>query len=228
MAWYEVDREPRVNVALALRNELQQYGVERMLQSLSIVGDIRVEHTPESAVKAVIGDDYAIVVVALREIDESAAACLDAAAGRGMKTLLLVDEADLSEPRRLAGIRSGGFVVINELSASKLDDTLRRMRDGEVPIPSRLVKSLLELAHEGAEPVRTRLEVRITPREREVILLLVDGLSNKQIARRLGISGHGAKRLVANILAKLDCSNRTLAVARVLREGLYEEYLQQV
>ncbi|WP_144070101.1 response regulator transcription factor [Nonomuraea indica] len=40
------------------------------------------------------------------------------------------------------------------------------------------------------------------------------------MARRLGISEHGAKRHVANILAKLNCSNRTLATAVALRRGL--------
>jgi hypothetical protein len=47
------------------------------------------------------------------------------------------------------------------------------------------------------------------------------------LARRLGISVHGAKRHVANVLAKLDCSNRTLAVAKALRQhGIPYEQLE--
>jgi DNA-binding CsgD family transcriptional regulator len=79
-----------------------------------------------------------------------------------------------------------------------------------MPMSTGLARDLLTL------PPRPRL----TPREREALQLLVEGLSNKQIARRLGISEHGAKRLVANILSKMDCSNRTSAVAKALREGV--------
>jgi DNA-binding CsgD family transcriptional regulator len=73
----------------------------------------------------------------------------------------------------------------------------------------------------------TRPAVRLTPREQQVLVLMVEGLSNKQIGRRLDISFHGAKRLVASILAKLDSPTRTVAVARALREGLYEQYLAE-
>jgi DNA-binding CsgD family transcriptional regulator len=66
--------------------------------------------------------------------------------------------------------------------------------------------------------------VRLTPREHQVLALMADGLSNKQIGRRLDISFHGAKRLVASVLAKLDSPTRTVAVAKALREGIYDQY----
>jgi DNA-binding NarL/FixJ family response regulator len=62
----------------------------------------------------------------------------------------------------------------------------------------------------------------LTQRELQTLSLLVDGLSNKQIARRLGVSENGAKRHVASVLAKMNCQNRTVAVALVLREGLLD------
>ncbi|MCI4066752.1 LuxR C-terminal-related transcriptional regulator [Micromonospora sp. R77] len=63
----------------------------------------------------------------------------------------------------------------------------------------------------------------LTPRERQALKLLAEGLSNKQIARRLGISEHGAKRHVGNVLAKLNCPNRTVAVTVALNHGLLTE-----
>jgi len=54
----------------------------------------------------------------------------------------------------------------------------------------------------------------LSAREREVLSLLADGSSNQQIADRLVISPNTAKRHVKNILAKLDATNRTQAVAR--------------
>jgi DNA-binding NarL/FixJ family response regulator len=60
----------------------------------------------------------------------------------------------------------------------------------------------------------------LTSREREVALLLLDGASNKAIARTLDISVHTAKFHAAALLAKLRARNRADAVAVILREGL--------
>lgn len=60
----------------------------------------------------------------------------------------------------------------------------------------------------------------LTARERQVASLLVEGASNKLIARRLGISVHTAKFHVAAVLEKLGARNRSDAVAIALRDGL--------
>lgn len=54
-----------------------------------------------------------------------------------------------------------------------------------------------------------RILQRVTERERDVLVLLARGQSNQQIAQSLGISIHGVKRHVSNLLLKFDCSNRT-------------------
>jgi DNA-binding NarL/FixJ family response regulator len=64
----------------------------------------------------------------------------------------------------------------------------------------------------GAEP--------LTPREREVLVLVAEGLPNKLIAARLGISDQTAKFHVASICGKLGASNRTEAVRIALGRGL--------
>jgi DNA-binding NarL/FixJ family response regulator len=60
----------------------------------------------------------------------------------------------------------------------------------------------------------------LTPRERQVIELLVEGLSNKTIAARLGISDQTVKFHVAAICGKLGAANRTDAVRRAIRRGI--------
>jgi len=62
--------------------------------------------------------------------------------------------------------------------------------------------------------------VVLTARELEVLALLAEGASNKQIARRLGISTHTAKYHVASLLEKLDAVSRTDAVAHAARIGV--------
>jgi DNA-binding NarL/FixJ family response regulator len=60
----------------------------------------------------------------------------------------------------------------------------------------------------------------LTPREQEVLELLAEGLSNRAIAARLGISDQTVKFHVASIAGKLGASNRTDAVRRAVRRGL--------
>jgi len=66
----------------------------------------------------------------------------------------------------------------------------------------------------------TGSDVSLTAREKQVASLLVEGASNKLIARRLGISVHTAKFHVAAVLEKLGARNRSDAVAIALRDGL--------
>ena len=68
----------------------------------------------------------------------------------------------------------------------------------------------------SVEPVRDAL----TPREREVLEMLAEGLSNKEIAWRMKISEHTVKFHIASIFGKLGASTRTEAVMQGIRRGL--------
>jgi DNA-binding NarL/FixJ family response regulator len=81
----------------------------------------------------------------------------------------------------------------------------------------------LDAAGRGAPlPVTGRAEPDqpLTDRELEVLTMMADGLGNKIIAARLGISSHTAKFHVASIMAKLGAGSRTEAVAIGMRRGL--------
>lgn len=81
--------------------------------------------------------------------------------------------------------------------------------DGE-PSDVRLVKTTTGVAG----------EIDLTPREHDVLALLVDGASNKEIARRLGISASTVKFHVRSIADKLGADGRAEAVAHALRRGV--------
>jgi DNA-binding NarL/FixJ family response regulator len=69
-----------------------------------------------------------------------------------------------------------------------------------------------ETEHTGSVP--------LTPREMEVLRMMADGASNKEIAWKLAISEHTVKFHVASVMGKLNSSSRTEAVTRGLRRGL--------
>ena len=62
----------------------------------------------------------------------------------------------------------------------------------------------------------------LTPREREVLQLLAEGLTNRQIAERLVVSEHTVHRHVTNLLRKLELPSRTAAAAYAVRSGLLD------
>ena len=62
----------------------------------------------------------------------------------------------------------------------------------------------------------------LTPREHEVLTLLADGLPNREIAARLGVSEHTVKFHLGAIFGKLGASTRTEAVQKGLRSGVID------
>jgi DNA-binding NarL/FixJ family response regulator len=69
-------------------------------------------------------------------------------------------------------------------------------------------------------PTVVKVESTLTAREAQVLGLVADGLTNREIADRLVVSEHTIHRHVANILRKMDSSSRAAAVAAAARAGL--------
>jgi len=89
---------------------------------------------------------------------------------------------------------------------------LRLVRGNETADVALVLPTVVSVAADG--------DVPLTPRELEVLTLLAEGLSNKAIARRLGISVHTAKFHVGTLIDKFDAVGRTDAVAQAARRGV--------
>ncbi|GAA4690081.1 response regulator transcription factor [Phytohabitans rumicis] len=203
-----------ISVAILVHNEVLGRGIEAILDGVPDVKMVYRCGSPEEYAEllGIGGADCLVVAV-------PAAPWL--AAGRPGRVIVLVDEASTAELVRYASIPADGYVSQQHLSAELLVDTLRRSRRGELPMPPALTQALLAQADDpglGAHGCT----VSLTVRETEALTLLVEGLSNKQIARRLAISSHGAKRLVASIMLKLHSPNRTTAAINAIRAGLVD------
>jgi NarL family two-component system response regulator LiaR len=75
---------------------------------------------------------------------------------------------------------------------------------------------------QATSPPPNKPDYGLTRRQQEVLALLVEGLSNVEIADRLVISRHTVRYYVSEILGKLGVSNRAEAVALAVKEGLVE------
>lgn len=140
----------------------------------------------------------------------------------GSKVLVLLSQSSEELFDSVARISTDGFLLLDQLTTESLDDSLQKVAKGEVVIPTQIAGRLLERTRNGQREPHP-VSPDLTPRERQALQLLVEGLSNKQIATKLRISSHGAKRLVANLLAKLNCTNRTMAASMALKYKLVEQ-----
>ena len=92
--------------------------------------------------------------------------------------------------------------------------------DGLVLLGAPAAESLAAVYDDRALEVETGLSEEITSRETDVLRMVAEGLVNKDIATRLGISEHTVKFHISSILDKFGASTRTEAVALGIRRGL--------
>jgi DNA-binding NarL/FixJ family response regulator len=104
--------------------------------------------------------------------------------------------------------------LLKDASAEEVVQGVRTAADGGSPLDPRAARSLLE-AKSAPNPLAA-----ISPREREVLSLLLDGMPNKLIARRLGISEKTVKSHLTNIFRGLGVTDRVQAILWVERHGL--------
>ena len=124
----------------------------------------------------------------------------------------------LDDDKLLPALRSGaaGYLLKNA-EPQELVRAIRAAQAGEALLDPVVAARLVEtLAADGeVEPLE-----RLTPREREVLVLIAHGFANKRIARELGVSEKTVKAHVGHVLAKLGVSDRTQAAVVAVRAGL--------
>ena len=135
----------------------------------------------------------------------------------------LVVLADASEGWIADALRAGTRAVLaRDAAARSIVAAIDAAAAGLTVFDATLAATVIPPSTSGA-PVRGSGDAEsaeLTPREREVLHMLAEGLGNKQIAGRLAISEHTVKFHVASIFAKLHASTRTEAVMLGARRGL--------
>ena len=205
-----------LDVSLLIESEVVHRGMRSLLDH--ITGVRTVSTWPRHARGNGRGHDHHVVVVGLDEWHRLADLG-HLPAGERPWVLLLGDEAHIGEVSLRNELPCDGIVVLTGLDTAVLEAVLGRVVAGEWPMPAFLARDLL--AERRSRPHRLAGHtVALTAREHEALGLLARGFSNKQIAAALGISSHGAKRLVSALFLKLGAPNRTTAVVIAMDEGL--------
>ena len=110
--------------------------------------------------------------------------------------------------------------LLKNVSADDLAAAIREAHAGRSTLAPEAIRALIQPDSQQTVPDRDLTAVYdLTPRECEVLALLVQGLTNPKIAERLVVSRSTAKAHVSNILSKLGVTNRAEAIALALRHG---------
>jgi NarL family two-component system response regulator YdfI len=209
----------KISVVVAATSALRREGLATIIRSdssLRLTGsapgllglETRLrEHPPE------------VVVVELSYPDPQLVSSVAALEQAGCSFVVLIDEPNA---RWAAGVLQSGVraIVPRDSSPSEILSAIHAAGSGLVLLDSEVARELgRQPRADETDPAPEALEA-LTPREIEVLRLLAEGLGNREVASRLGISDHTVKFHISSILAKLGAASRTEAVTLGIRMGL--------
>lgn len=123
-----------------------------------------------------------------------------------------------------AALRAGarGFLY-KTVSVDELAQAIRQVHQGRAILDPKASDVMLRMVSSSTWRQAPELDSELSERENQVLQLLVEGLTNKQIAAQLQLRPSTVKQYISNILAKLHAQSRTEAVAAALKMGLIEK-----
>lgn len=217
-----------IRVLLADDHELFREGLKRLLETVANDIQLTMAVDSEQAVHLAAVDRPDVVLMDLQMPGRGGLWAVEAIHRRDptlpVVVLTTYDEAELVRAAMQAG--AAGY-LLKDMSGRELADAIRKVHAGkqfvDPEIAARLIKEMPGPRHEPvlAPRVAPSHEARaLSPRELQILGLLVEGYGNKEIAARFGISEGTAKNYVSRIYAKLDVADRAQAVAYAIKNGL--------
>ncbi len=198
-----------VRVFLLDDHEIVRRGIADLLEQeadISVVGEAGVA---SGAAEAILASGATVAVLDGRLPDGSGIdVCRDVKSERAELGCLILTSYDDDEAVLAAVLAGANGYLLKEVRATGLIDAIRRVSNGETLLDPRLTEGVL--ARAAAVPERSPLDA-LTPRETEILALIAEGLSNREIGARLFLAEKTVKNYVSGILSKLGMQRRTQA-----------------
>ena len=216
-----------ISVVLADDQALMRMGFRMVLEAeedINVVGEAS-DGTAALAQAKALHPDVILMDVRMPGMNGIEATELIARECPGTRVLILTT-FDLDE-YAFAGLRAGasGF-LLKDTRPTELAEAIRTVASGEAVVSPRITQRMLEMfasslpnSGKPAQPSDPRID-SLTPREKEILVLMSQGMSNAEIADRLVVSATTVKTHVGNVLAKLDVRDRVQAVVVAYETGL--------
>jgi DNA-binding NarL/FixJ family response regulator len=195
---------------------LERLGGVRIVASARDAEETIAEAGARGAAVAVVSDDvgWSETIRTVRAVAERVRSCV---------ALVLASSGDVDLLTRAVEAGARGYVT-RDATLSELSDAIERLARGGAAIPGGMMRGMLDrlVVYRAEMRDGDRMLSNLSPREREVLLLLADGASSEAIARTLVISKETAYKHIQNILVKMGVRSRLQAVAYVVQGGRRE------
>ena len=217
----------RARVLLIDDHEMARRGLRAMLSAADWIDVVGEGDSCETGLKLAEELDPNMVLLDIRMPGLDGLACLERLKARHPRIAVVI--VTLYDDRRyvLEAIRRGAAgYLLKDATTAEVIQTLHNVANGQLAVEPQLLREALATREEppsAGDTARQRAEqYALTPREHDVLLLVAEGLTNKEIGGKLSITEDTVKKHVQNIIWKLRAADRTQAAIMALKLGLLE------
>ena len=209
-----------ISVAIADDHRVVRVGLEQLLGTFDDVELAGVAAGGEEAVAICTSErpDVLLLDLAMPDLDGIEVTRRLATGSPGTRVVLFTSFSDRDAIVRALDAGAVGY-LLKDAEPEELHNAIKAAARGEVPLAPKAAAALLAERGEHAGGA----SIDLTGREREILALVLDGLANKQIARRLGISEKTVKGHLTNLFQRVGVSDRTQAAIWAERSGLFRD-----
>jgi DNA-binding NarL/FixJ family response regulator len=204
-----------IRVLIADDHGVIRDGLGRLIDGLADIELVGAAADGEEAVALARRDRPDVVLMDLDMPRMNGIEATGAIRSGNSETAVLVLTSFSDRTRILGALKAGACgYMLKDASSDEVAEGIRAAARGESPLDPRAARTVLD-AHAQPDPL-----AGLSEREREVLALLVDGMPNKLIARRLEISEKTVKSHLTRIFRELGVTDRTQAALWAERQGL--------
>jgi DNA-binding NarL/FixJ family response regulator len=221
MTMDELDESPQIRVFLVDDHAVVRRGMHAFferLDDIEVVGEAADGQAALDLLTMLAAQDelpdVVLMDLVMPRLDGIAATRMIKKLYPGVEVVALTSFSEAERVHVALEVGAAGY-LLKDAEADEVGEAVRAAHRGEIHLDAAVVG---KLTRSLIAPQRTA--AALTPREREILRLVAQGQSNRDIARALVISERTARTHVSNILSKLDLISRTQAALWAIREGL--------
>jgi len=220
-----MDKQPKIRVLIVDDHPMVCEGLTSMLTTPE-VEVVEVAHTGKSALEKIKRLKPDVTLMDIRMPDLSGIDVLQEVRQMNLTTrvIMITTYRNISYLLKALAAGASGF-ILKDISREELLNTIQSVASGARYVDRQFLQGVLrdlDVPKNQQTELNSEIIETLTPREMDVLKLIVEGLSNKAIAEVLVISPSTVKGYVKNILEKLYVSDRTQAAVKAVRSGLVQ------